>query len=163
MKAPPLLRNLSLAALPGMTPEEIAALPASVLAALHDEARAAADELKRRSDALLAGIERKYGALILAARQRQQKDFGVVRIADGEAQIECDAKKDVKWDQDQLARLAARMTAAGDDPRVYLKTEYKVSERAYADWPPDVRAAFEPARTVRPGKPAWKILVGGAK
>lgn len=53
--------------------------------------------------------------------------------------------------------MAARVRAAGDDPADYVETTLRVSERAYGAWPPSIRAAFEPARTVKTGKPSFRL------
>ncbi|MGN7871651.1 hypothetical protein [Paracoccus sp. 22332] len=35
-----------------------------------------------------------------------------------------------------------------------------VPERKYTAWPTDIRQEFEPARTVRTGKPKFRLLLG---
>ena len=39
----------------------------------------------------------------------------------------------------------------------YVDIAFKVPERKYAAWPSVIRAAFEDARTVRTGKPVFKL------
>ena len=55
--------------------------------------------------------------------------------------------------------LQDKVRAAGDDPREYVEITFKVPERAYAAWPERIRNAFEPARTVRTGKPTYRLTI----
>jgi hypothetical protein len=68
-----------------------------------------------------------------------------------------DQPKRVEWDQQALAIVVARIRDAGDDPAEYVMTRLEVSERAYTAWPQRIRAIFEPARTVKLGKPSYSI------
>jgi hypothetical protein len=61
------------------------------------------------------------------------------------------------WDQDKLAAVVARIRQSGDDPAEYVRTAFEVSERAYGAWPSAIRRLFEPARTVKLGKPRYAI------
>jgi hypothetical protein len=71
--------------------------------------------------------------------------------------------KRVEWDQDRLAAVVDRIRAAGDDPAEYVEVTYKVPERAYTAWPEHIRTAFTAARTVRTGKPTFKLTLTGAE
>jgi hypothetical protein len=68
-----------------------------------------------------------------------------------------EVKKDVKWNQETLAKFWDQIVASGEEPTVYLKREFKVSEAALKTWGPHVRETFEAARTVRHGKPSYRI------
>ena len=61
------------------------------------------------------------------------------------------------WDQARLATLVDRIRADGEDPTEYVEISFKVSERKYGAWPSHIRLAFEAARTVRIGKPTFKL------
>ena len=71
-----------------------------------------------------------------------------------------DLPKRVDWDQQKLAALIERIRAEGDDPDEYVDVAIKVPERKYTAWPGHLREAFEPARTVRTGKPKFRLLLG---
>jgi hypothetical protein len=47
--------------------------------------------------------------------------------------------------------MVERIRATGDDPAQYVEIAFKVPERKYAAWPDNIRAEFEPARTVKTG------------
>ena len=85
------------------------------------------------------------------------KDTGTVRLVEDGVIVIADLPKRVDWDQAQLAALVERIRAEGDDPAEYVDTAFKVPERKYAAWPSAIRAAFEDARTVKTGKPVFKL------
>lgn len=68
--------------------------------------------------------------------------------------------KRVDWDQTMLAGLVERIRADGADPTEYVDVSFSVPERKYTAWPKDIRQEFEPARTVRNGKPKLRLLLG---
>ena len=97
---------------------------------------------------------RAIGALAAAG-----KDTGTVRFMDGIVEVTADLPKKVEWDQRRLAALTAQIRAGGEDPGEYVEVSFKVAERAYAAWPERIRNAFEPARTVRTGKPTYRLAI----
>jgi hypothetical protein len=104
-----------------------------------------------------AALDYKFGQEARGLRLAQGKDTGRVRLDDGDFVIMADQPKRVEWDQQELAAVIARIRDAGDDPAEYVKTRLEVSERAYTAWPQRIRAIFEPARTVKLGKPSYSI------
>ena len=70
-----------------------------------------------------------------------------------------DLAKRVEWDQTELATLVAAIRAEDGDPSEYVDTAYKVPERKYAAWPRHIRTAFERARTVKSGRPSFKLTL----
>jgi hypothetical protein len=142
-----------------MTVGDIAALPADQLALLQDEADAALRQAKTACDWLDGAVALKYGDLAHAARQAAGKDTGTIRFDDGAVTVIADLPKRVEWDQQKLAALVECIRAEGDDPAEYVDVAIKVPERKYTAWPGHLREAFEPARTVRAGKPSFKLIV----
>ena len=55
--------------------------------------------------------------------------------------------------------MVERIRAAGDDPTEYIEINFKVPERNYVAWPEAIRQDFEPARTVRTGKPKFRLML----
>ncbi|MCP4228866.1 MAG: hypothetical protein GY771_01790, partial [bacterium] len=90
-----------------------------------------------------------------AARVRtaQAKDTGTVNFVRDGVSVKHVVGKVVTWDQEELSAVVAHIAGAGADPNEYVKSEYKVSERDYKDWPEAVKGFFNKARTVTPGKP----------
>jgi hypothetical protein len=58
-----------------------------------------------------------------------------------------------------LAATAARIAAAGDKVADYIDTDYSVPENRFNNWPPALREQFAPARTVKPGKPSYRLAL----
>ena len=146
--------------LPTMPIGEIAALPAAVLALLQDEAEDAAKAARSLADWLNGAIALRYGDRAAAARHAEGKDTGTVRLNDDEVTVIADLPKRVEWDQARLGEMVARIRAAGDDPAEYVETTFRVSERKYGAWPATIREGFEAARTLRPGKPTFRLVLG---
>ncbi len=139
---------------------DIAALPADQLALLQDEADAALHQAKTTCDWLDGAVALKYGDRAHAARQAAGKDTGTIRFDDGAVTVIADLPKRVDWDQAMLAGLVERIQADGADPAEYVDIGFSVPERKYTAWPKDIRQEFEPARTVRTGKPKFRLLLG---
>ena len=156
--------RLSLDALLMMPINDIAALPVEQLVLLHAEAAEAVAKARCLKDRLDSGIDVKYRDRAALLRHNAGKDTGTVRIADGDTVVIAELPKRVKWEQRRLAEITERIRAGGEDPADYVTTEFTVSERAYGAWPTTIRAVFEPARTVEPGKPAYRFeqTKGGA-
>ena len=138
---------------------EILVLPAEHLALLQSDAREALDGAKRTLDWIEGAIARRYEQRAVAARAAAGKDTGTVRFLDGTVEITAELAKRVEWDQRRLAALAEQIRAGGEDPADYVEVSFRVSERAYTAWPERIRGAFEPARTVRTGRPIYRLTI----
>lgn len=149
--------------LPTMPIGDIAALPAGVLALLQEEAEEAAKAARQLAEWLNGAIALRYGDRAAAARRAEGKDTGTVRFDDDEVMVIADLPKRVEWDQARLGEMVARIRAAGDDPAEYVETAFKVSERKYGSWPAAIRDGFEAARTVKSGKPTFRLQLAGAR
>lgn len=136
---------------------EIVALSAEQLALLQDAANEVLRSAKTTSDWLEGAITLKYTDRAVMARMEASKDTGTVRFDDGAVTVIADLPKRVDWDQDKLAALVERIRAEGDDPAEYVDVAIKVPERKFAAWPSHIRSAFEDARTVRTGKPSFRL------
>ena len=137
----------------------VVALSADVLALLQEEAEEALRRAKATKDWIDGALSIKYADAAAAARLIAGKDTGTIRLQDGNVTVIADLAKKVDWDQAQLAALVDHIRADGDDPTEYVETVIKVSERKYGSWPSHIRLAFEAARTVRVGKPSFKLTI----
>lgn len=138
-------------------PGKVASLPIEVLSALADSLAEMKTFVADAEARLNAGLDVRFGDRARQLRAADGKDSGRVRLGDGLFVIVADVPKRIDWDQDKLAALVDRIRQNGDDPAEYVRTTFEVSERAYTTWPQDIRRAFEPARTVRLGKPRYAI------
>jgi hypothetical protein len=147
----------TLATLRRMLPTQVASLPADELAALLDEVAELKADGKQLSDLLQEGLDHRFGAAAAAARRAEGKDTGRVRLeADGIAVV-ADQPKRVEWNQARLAEAVQTLRDWGEDPADYVGTELSVPEARFTAWPPRIRALFEPARTLRPGRQTYTL------
>lgn len=107
---------------------------------------------------LLDGVlARRFGDRATAIRRENGKEFGVMRFHEEGIEIIADLKKEVKWDQQKLAAIAALIAESGETPDEYIKLTRGVDERKYSSWPSHIQAAFEDARTVQSGRQTFRI------
>ena len=140
---------------------EIAALPAEYLAILQQDASASLKSAKIVAEWLDGAIAMRFGERAQTLRRESGKDTGTVRFEDDGVSVDADLPKRVDWDQSQLAALVERFRADGDDPSQYVDIAFKVPERKYSAWPNHIRTKFEPARTVKTGKPSITLSLTG--
>jgi hypothetical protein len=157
-----ILNHITLDALVRLPMGEIVALPPTELARLQKKAEDALRKAKLTVAWLDGALSQKYAEQAKAARANAGKDFGVARITDDGITIVADLGKKVEWDESQLSDLMERIAADGENPRDYIEVSLRVSERKYASWPPYIRKAFEPARTVSAGRETFELIAGDA-
>ena len=148
-------------------PDQALATPAGELAALASESLF---QLKNDAADLLAmakaidqhvdrALDLKYADRAHQLRLAAGKDTGVVHFDDGHVRITADLPKKVDWDQKRLAEITRRIAANGDDPSEYVEISYRISETKFNAWPEAFKAPFVPARTVKTGKPSFRLAL----
>jgi hypothetical protein len=137
-----------------MTPDEVADLPLAQIAALRSDLYEQKGKLSGIEKCIDAAMDDRFGK-----RARMQNETGTVRLEDEDGlSVKVEIPKRVEWDQNQLADVAATIKREwNDEPGQYLRIKYEVPESAYKHWPDSLRALFEPARTVKAGKPKFTI------
>ncbi len=148
-------------------PEQILSTPVGDLALHSSEAlfqlQNDAADLQTLAKAIVDHIGRaldlKYAKRAHELRLAAGKDTGVVHFDDGQVQVTADLPKKVEWDQKKLADLVRRMTANGDNPAEYVEISYRVSETKFNAWPETLKSAFTPARTLKTGKPGFRLAL----
>ena len=136
---------------------QIADLPPAELASLMDEVTTSFRQAKMTKEFLESALAHKYENHAALTRREKGKPTGVIRFVDGEFTVISDLPKKPVWDQEKLAAIAKEISRDGVDPANYLDTEYKVQERRFTAWPPHIQEAFQVARTLKVGKPTYKI------
>ena len=139
---------------------ELALMPPNLLAAVQAEIDAAIDRMKAVTERFALALEVRYAARASEFRQHEGKDTGTIRFEDGDVTVIADLPKRIDWDQVKLAQVAENIASAGEDPSEFIDTTFKVSERKYTALPESWRKGFEPARTVRIGKPKFRLVLG---
>ena len=155
------MHNLTIAWLDEAPPPEVAALGPDELQALITQTDEAAATLKHRKDVLEAGLALRY---LDPARERlvaEGKDTGTARLDDGGFEVVVEIPKRVDWNQEKLA--AAYQDIPPDERDQYLRVSYAIDERKYAAWPETLQAFFREARTVKTGKPRFRLIAAGAQ
>lgn len=150
-----------------LNPHQVLAMPVGDLALqssaslfyLKNEAADLQTLAKAIADHLDRALDLKYSKQAHALRLAAGKDTGVVHFDDGQVQVTADLPKKVEWDQKKLADLVRRMTANGDNPAEYVDISYRVSETKFNAWPETLKSSFAPARTLKTGKPGFRLAL----
>ncbi|XOB94663.1 hypothetical protein ACMC9M_16975 [Pseudomonadota bacterium 24LQ007] len=150
-----------------LTPDQVLATPAGELAALQSEAlfqlKNDAADLLSVARAIVEHIDRalelKYADRAHALRMAAGKDTGIVHFDDGHVRVTADLPKRVEWDQRRLAEVVRRIANGGEDPAEYVEISYRVSETKFNAWPESLKSAFAPARTLKTGKPGFRLAL----
>ncbi len=151
--------HITLADIHRMPVGQIAALPADQLALLKGAADEQLTQAKSVADWLDGAISLKYADRAQDTRQEAGKDTGTIRFEDDGVTVIAELPKRIDWDQALLAQIAENIASAGEDPAEFIETKLSVSERKYSALPESWRKGFEPARTVRTGKPKFRLVL----
>jgi hypothetical protein len=138
---------------------ELAIMPPTLLAAVQAEIDVATDRMKAVIEWFALALEVRYAARASECRGHEGKDTGTIRFEDDGITVIADLPKRIDWDQAKLAQIAENIASAGEDPTEFIDTKLSVSERKYGALPESWRKGFEPARTVRTGKPKFRLVL----
>jgi len=128
---------------------------------LIDEAMAAiADEIEH-IDTQMAKVKAQIDGMVAEdlAALRRDKSTGVVKFVRDGVEVKETVSKVVTWDQIKLQEIHHKIKSAGDNPDEYIGMKLSVAESAFKAWPAMIKKIFEPARTVKPGKPSLSFKV----
>ncbi len=142
-----------------LTAADLAALPLAELHAYHQAVCEEQETCHLYKLALYGEHDRRLSAQAAALRQQAGKTTGTVRFEVEGHTVIADLPKKVEYDQAKLKDAVEALRKWGENPEDYIGIEVKVAEAKYTAWPPAVRQLFEPARTVRTGKPTYKLEV----
>lgn len=152
-------RNFTLESIDSLTVEDLAAFDAGSLFDLQAMLDEAAAKLKARNALFQSAMASKY-----KTRPDREAGTGTVHIDGGDnLDIVCEVKKKVEWDQPFLAARWNQIRAAGDDPAIYIKATYSVTEPTWNGWSEPYKKAFADARKVTAQKPTFEIKDKSAK
>jgi hypothetical protein len=138
---------------------ELALMPPNLLAAVQAEIDVAMDRMKAVTERFALALEVRYAARASECRGHEGKDTGTIRFEDDGVTVIAYLPKRIDWDQGKLAEIAANIASAGEDPSDFIDTKLTVSERKFGALPESWRKGFEPARTVRSGKPKFRLVL----
>lgn len=149
------------------SPDQLLATPAGVLAEQSSESlfkiKNDANDLLATAKALVEHIDQalclKYADRAHQLRLSLNKDTGIVHFDDSHVRITADLPKKIEWDQAMLSDITQRITANGDNPSEYVEISYRVSEAKFNAWPDSLKSIFAPARTLKTGKPGFRLAL----
>lgn len=136
---------------------ELETLPLSELDRLIRRVTSAEETARQYRQFLQAVMHHRFNERAQQLRQEAGKTTGTVRFEDDGYTIVADLPKRPEYDQKKLKDAVEALRKWGENPDDYVSVEIKVSEAKYGAWPPAVRKLFEPARTVKTGKPLYKL------
>lgn len=150
-----------------LTPDQVLVTPAGELAELSSESlfklKNDAADLLAAAKAIVEHVDRaldiRYAQRAHQLRLAAGKDTGVVHFDDGQVRITADLPKKVEWDQSKLNDITRRIAANGEDPTEYVEISYRISETKFNAWPETLKSAFAPARTLKTGKPGFRLAL----
>lgn len=150
-----------------LTPDQVLVTPAGELAELSSESlfklKNDAADLQAAAKAIVEHVDRaldlRYAQRAHQLRLAAGKDTGVVHFEDGQVRITADLPKKVEWDQAKLNDITRRIAANGEDPTEYVEISYSISETKFNAWPETLKSAFAPARTLKTGKPGFRLAL----
>ncbi len=150
-----------------LTPDQVLVTPAGELAELSSESlfklKNDAADLQAAAKAIVEHVDRaldlRYAQRAHQLRLAAGKDTGVVHFEDGQVRITADLPKKVEWDQAKLNDITRRIAANGEDPTEYVEISYRISETKFNAWPETLKSAFAPARTLKTGKPGFRLAL----
>jgi hypothetical protein len=145
--------------LPDLSVSQIAALPMHRLQELDVSLTELMTWAKQARERLNAALEQRYGEQARTGLRDSGRDFGVAHVSDGPLRVTYDLPKRVTWDQKRLAEIAERIADSGERIQDYLDVDLSVSESRFNNWPPALKEQFASARTVKPGKPSFRLAL----
>lgn len=144
--------------------KELESLPLEELDRLIKRVTQAKDVARDYENLLQAVLNHRFSSRSQQLRHDAGKSTGIVRFQDDGFTVISDLPKRTEYNQALLKDAVEALRKWGEDPEDYVGIEIKVSETKYGAWPPAVRELFEPARTLKTGKPSYKLerIVDGA-
>ena len=136
---------------------ELETLALSELYRLLKELTEVKEATRQYENALHWALNKRFSGTAQQLRQDAGKTTGTVRFEVDGYVVVADRPKRLEYDQTKLKGAVESLRKWGEDPDDYVAIEIKVSESKYNAWPPAVRSLFEPARTLKVGKPSYKL------
>ncbi len=118
-----------------------------------EQKRAELEAIKREIAILEGDVYLANKDVINEAYHAKGSTYGTVHVNG----LTVNTPKKVTWDQVKLADMYDKIKLGNENPEDYIKVSYDVSETKYNAWPEAIRAAFDEARTVQPGKVTIKL------
>ncbi len=151
------MNSLTLEHILAISVGDLSTYSSSALFQLKNEAADRLNKAKEIAEHIDSALETKYAQRAQILRLAAGKDTGIVHFDDGLVRITADLPKKIEWDQSKLAEITKRITSNGDNPAEYIDISYSVSETKFTAWPESLKSAFIQARTLKTGKPSFRL------
>ena len=136
---------------------ELETMPISAFDRLSRQLYAIRDAAKCYEQLLHTASNSRFGERARQLREADGKSTGTVRFDEDGFIVIADLPKRLEYDQAKLRAAVEALRKWGENPEDYVGIEIKVPETRYNAWPPGIRQLFEPARTLKFGKPTYKL------
>ena len=136
---------------------QLDALPITELSQLIQQVSDVRDTARHYEVALQSVLNHRFAEHANQLRTQAGKSTGTVRFEVDGFVVIADLPKRPEYDQTKLKTAVETLRKWGENPDDYVGTEFKVSESRYSAWPPGIRQLFEPARTLKVGRPTYKL------
>ena len=136
---------------------ELDALPIAELDSRIRQIGEIRDTARHYEAALHSTLNRRFAERAQHLRHEAGKSTGKVSFEVDGFLVSADLPKRPEYDQPKLKEAVEALIKWGENPDDYVGVEIKVFENKYNAWPPAVRQLFEPARTLKVGKPSYKL------
>jgi len=137
---------------------ELHLLPLPKLQQILHQVESVKSSLRHYDIVLQSALNQRFGERAQSLRQAAGKQTGTVRLVEAGFEIVADLPKRVEYDQLRLKDAVDTLRGWGEQPEDYVSFEIKVAEARFNAWPPAIRKLFEPARTLKTGKPSYKLV-----
>jgi len=136
---------------------ELESLPLSEIDQLLKKTNHTKETARHYEQLLQSEINRRFAERAHTLRKDEGKDTGRVRFENDGYVVVADLPKRTEYDQLKLRDAVEALRKWGEDPAHYVEMRFQVSETKYNAWPPAVRKLFEPARTLKTGRPTYRL------
>ncbi len=136
---------------------DLETMPVAELDRMIKQVMAAEETVSQYKQLFHAALNHRFSERAQELRRQAGKTTGVVRLEEDGYVVIADLPKKPEYDQAKLRQAVEALRKWGEKPEDYVGIEIKVAESKYTAWPPAVRELFEPARTLKTGKPTYRL------
>ena len=137
--------------------EKIQDMSLGQLKALYDDIDTLTMRLTLVKQWLNVAVSRKLGKDFDNIEPVFANGYRIASIMRGIYSVKQVRKQNIRYDQNIMAKIANKITAAGDDPNLFMDIKYTIDERKYSSWQECQKAPFRDARHVTYSEPEYLI------
>ncbi len=135
------------------------AIPPVDYSMIADEITALKRQIECYSTALHDTLHARFGDMVQQARREKGADTGSLSFWLDGCKLAHELPKRVEWNEDGLRAVAKMLRDQGEPVDDYISVRLGVDERKWNAWPETIKEFFRAHRTVKTGKPVYKVEV----